>query len=257
MRTATGGAGHPVERRDVPSTEVIDLPGPNALGHLIACPNCDALYTARRPAMGERATCARCNTVLIAPREQAFLRSVAMSVTVLILMAGALLLPFLRVRVSGFSNATSVVDAALAFVDGGVMIALSVAVGALIVGIPLLRAALTCYVLVPLIAGGAPAAGARGAFRLSEALRPWSMAEIFVIGCAVALVKVADLARIDFGPAFYMFGALVVVTTFQDLVMDRWAIWHALDPDGAAPDMPAGDLAAARAPVGLAAGPAE
>ena len=33
------------------------------------------------------------------------------------------------------------------------------------------------------------------AFRLAEALQPWSMAEIFVIGCAVALVKIADLAE--------------------------------------------------------------
>ena len=54
------------------------------------------------------------------------------------------------------------------------------------------------------------------ALRLAEGLRPWSMAEVFAIGCAVSLVKIADLAHVSLGPAFWMFAALVVVTVAQD-----------------------------------------
>lgn len=200
----------------------------NEGGELIACPQCDALYRARVPAFGQRAVCTRCHTVLIAPRQGAFLRVIALAITVMILMLGATFFPFLNVRVAGMHHASSVFDAALAFVDGP-MVALSLAVAALIVLIPILRAALVVYVLVPPALGAAPAPSARMAFRLAEALRPWSMAEIFVIGVTVALVKISDLARVDYGPAFWMFATLVVVNLLQDSYMCRWTIWKTLD----------------------------
>ncbi len=83
--------------------------------------------------------------------------------------------------------------------------------------------------LVPLVADRPPANGARRAFRLAEDLRPWSMAEIFAIGCAVALVKVADLADVSFGPAFWMFSALVVLVVVQDTFMCRYSVWKSLE----------------------------
>jgi len=199
------------------------------LDELIACPVCDALYHARMPETGERVTCSRCHHVLIAPKEGAFIRVIALALTVMILMLGATFFPFLSIDAQGFSNAASVFDSALAFMDGGWMVALSFATAALIVLIPVLRAALVIYVLGPLAFGRKPWPGARAAFRWSEDLRPWSMAEIFVIGVAVALVKVSDLARVDYGPAFFMFAALVVVIVLQDGSMCRWTIWKTLE----------------------------
>ena len=106
---------------------------------------------------------------------------------------------------------------------------LSLAVILLIVFLPALRLLLTLYVLIPLVRDRRPWPGAKRAFRWAERLRPWSMAEIFVIGCAVALVKLVDLARVDLGPAFWMFAVLVVVLTVQDTLMCRWSVWRALD----------------------------
>ena len=199
------------------------------LDELIACPQCDALYRATLPGEGERAVCDRCHSVLISPRNDAFLRIVAFAVTVVILMVGAVVFPFLGVNVAGFSNSASVIDTALTFLDGGWMVALSVFVVAFIIMIPALRALLVIYAVAPLMSGHAPFRGARKAFRWAEDLRPWSMAEIFIIGCAVALVKVSDLAKVEFGPAFFMFGALVIVTVLLDGSLDRWSIWKALD----------------------------
>ncbi|WP_241524051.1 paraquat-inducible protein A [Oceaniglobus indicus] len=197
-------------------------------GELIACPQCDALYRVVPLAHGERAQCVRCGTVLISTRNRAFVRVIALAITVVILMIAATIFPFLSVSVAGLTNSSSVLDAALAFA-GGPMFGLSLAVAALIVAIPILRAALVIYVLTPMAFGRAPWPGAIPAFRFSEALRPWSMAEIFVIGVAVALVKVADLARIGFGPAFWFFAALVVVIVLKDGYMNRWTVWKALD----------------------------
>ncbi len=195
---------------------------------LIACPHCDALHRALLPDPGERGLCHRCNAVLIAPKSGAFVRILILAFTVMILMVGAVFFPFLQLQVAGLSSNASVFDAARAFA-GGETAPLAVAVAALIVLIPITRVMLITYVLTPLVLGRPPARHASAAFRLSEDLRPWSMSEIFVIGVAVALVKLADLAQVVLGPAFWMFAALVVVTVLQDGFMCRWSIWHTLE----------------------------
>lgn len=195
---------------------------------LIACPGCDALYRARMPENGQRAICGRCHTVLVAPRRRAGMTIVMLSLGVVILVFGALWFPFLEISRSGFHNSATLIDSALAFTDGPLLL-LSLSVAGFIILIPLMRVMLILYVLWPVVFDRPPARSAAMAFRLAEALRPWSMAEIFAIGCAVALVKVADLAQIGFGPAFYMFAALVVIIAVQDNQMCRWSIWKSLD----------------------------
>lgn len=198
------------------------------LNHLIVCPRCDAVYQLERPKNGERAVCQRCHKTLIAPRRNAGLRIIAVAVAVLVLIIGAAVLPFLTIDAAGNRNAVSILDAALAFSDGP-MIFLALVTAGLIIFIPLMRVILTIYVLMPVVLDRPPARHAIPAFRLSEALRPWSMAEIFAIGCAVALVKVADLAQVGFGPAFWMFGALVVLVVAQDSYMCKWSVWNSLE----------------------------
>jgi paraquat-inducible protein A len=143
-------------------------------------------------------------------------------------VVGAAVFPFLTIDAAGNKNAVSILDAALAF-SGGPMVALSLATAALIIIFPLLRVLLTLYVLIPVVLDRPPAPHAIRAFRLSEAMRPWSMAEIFAIGCAVALVKVADLAQVGFGPAFWMFGILVVLVIAQDSFLCKWSVWNSLE----------------------------
>ena len=82
---------------------------------------------------------------------------------------------------------------------------------------------------MPIVLDLTPARYAMQAFRASEALRPWSMAEIFALGCAVALIKIADLATVGFGPAFWMFGGLVVLVVAQENFICRWSVWNSLE----------------------------
>jgi len=196
-------------------------------GNLIACPQCDAVYRVSEPGHRERAVCTRCHRVLIAPRHRAGMQIISMAVAVVILVTVAAFTPFLSIRAGGVGNQASILDAALSF--SGPFAVLSLAVAALIVFIPVLRALLTLYVLIPVVFDRPPAKGARTAFRIAEDLRPWSMAEIFALGCAVALIKVADLALVHFGPAFWMFAVLVVLVVVQDSFMCRYSVWKSLE----------------------------
>ncbi len=199
------------------------------LRDLVACPECDALYRATEVAHGSRAVCARCHTVLISPRRHAGMAIIALALSAVILVTGALWFPFLRINTHGLAQEASLWDVATSFV-GGPLLAVSIAVTAAIVVLPLIRALLLLYTLVPIVFDRPPRPQAARAFRLSERLRPWSMAEIFAIGCAVSLVKIADLATVTLGPAFWMFAGLVVVTVAQDQIVCRWSVWHSISP---------------------------
>ena len=204
--------------------DLVDAP----LETLIVCPVCDATYQLQRPEKGERAVCVRCHKVLIAPRTKAGMQIIALSIAVVVLIIAASVFPFLQISAAGRSNAVSILDAAFTFADGPLLV-LALFTAAFIIFVPLLRMLLTLYVLVPVVLDRPPARHSIVAFRWSEAMRPWSMAEIFAIGCAVALVKVADLATVSFGPAFWMFGVLVVLVIAQDGFMCRWSVWNSLE----------------------------
>lgn len=198
---------------------------------LIACPRCDALHVEQELDHGETARCTRCGGVLAKPRGGAFVQLIALAFTTVVLMMGAIFFPFLEISRMGFGNATSLFGVALAFADG-VLLPLVLAVMAMIVGLPLLRAFLLVYTLAPLAQGRAPYRHAARAFRWSELLRPWSMAEIFVIGTAVALVKVAGLATVHLGPAFWAFCALILVNLASRGFMCQTTIWDAIEDAG-------------------------
>jgi len=197
------------------------------LEDLIVCTECDALYKVRFPERGQVAICARCHTVLAAPRAKAALQIVALAVATMILIIGAAVFPFLRIEAGGVANAASVLDIAYAFSDGFLTVLVVATIG-MILAIPALRTGLIIYVLAPVMLDRPALPGARAAFRVAQELRPWAMAEVFAIGCAVSLVKVADLAQVTFGPAFWMFAVLTVLIVIQQKFMCSWSVWNAL-----------------------------
>lgn len=195
---------------------------------LIACPTCDALHRDMSVAAGARARCTRCGTVLMAPRAGAMTQIVMLAATSAVLMVAAVFFPFLDLSAAGITTHSSLFDAVLAF-SSGVLLPLSFATAALIVALPLLRLLAIVYTLAPMALGWRPAPGAVAAFRLAQGLKPWAMAEIFIVGVVVALVKVAGLATVTLGPAFWAFVALVAVTTLKDTVMCELTIWKTLE----------------------------
>ncbi|TQS70315.1 paraquat-inducible protein A [Rhodobacteraceae bacterium] len=200
---------------------------PNHLDDLVACPHCDTLHHVANIEHDERAECARCGALLIASRGASFITVVALSVTAIILMVAAFFFPFLRISAQGFSNASSVVQVAAAFAHGWQSL-LSIALVFMIMALPLFRFGALVYVLFPLSLGRKPPPRAATVFRYTENMQPWSMAEIFIIGTGVALVKVGGLATVYFGPAFWAFCLLIIVTAFKNSFINSWVIWDAI-----------------------------
>jgi len=201
---------------------------PEVLRGMVACPQCDQLH--RLPALhdGDRAACVRCGTVLFRPRAGAISLSLSLAVAALVLMTVAVSAPFLSMSAAGLSSSASVIDTVEAY-STGEMAPLSLAIAALILVLPTLRLLIQIYVLTPLVLHRHPWRGAKRLLRIDAHLRPWSMAEIFMVGVAVALVKIADLANLSFGPAFWAFGAVAVLFAAGEAVSCERTLWRILD----------------------------
>ncbi|MFV0292069.1 MAG: paraquat-inducible protein A [Paracoccus sp. (in: a-proteobacteria)] len=202
---------------------------------LIACPRCDALHVEEEMAVGETARCIRCDGILARPQAGAFTQIIALAITTMVLMFAAIFFPFLEISRLGLNHGTSLFGVAMAF-SSGFIAPLTVAILGVIVALPALRAALLVYTLWPLARGQAPYTHVVRAFRLSEQLKPWSMAEIFIMGTAIAMVKVGGLAIISFGPAFWAFCALIFVSIANRSFMCSTTIWDAIEDAGTRTD---------------------
>jgi paraquat-inducible protein A len=177
---------------------------------------------------GGRLSCGRCRTVLMTNRAGAMDRTLAAAFASVILLVAALFFPFLELSIAGVVRKASLLDAALAFADT-LVAPLSIGTTLLIIVLPIVRATAIAYTLLPLRLGRAPAEGAKRAFRLAADLRPWAMAEVFIIGVIVALVKIAGLASVTLGPAFWAMSALVLLVVIEGVSLDEWSIWQVLE----------------------------
>ncbi|MDP5362158.1 MAG: paraquat-inducible protein A, partial [Paracoccaceae bacterium] len=108
------------------------------LDDLVACPQCDTLHQARDLPDNARAYCQRCGIVLMTSQPAAMAQILSLALTAFIMMLAAISFPFLSLDAGGLHNATSVIDAILAFNDGYAF-PLAIAVAFFIVVIPLVR----------------------------------------------------------------------------------------------------------------------
>ncbi|SHG81494.1 paraquat-inducible protein A [Cognatiyoonia sediminum] len=198
------------------------------LEDLVACSQCDTLHNAMTLSEGETAACRQCGTPLMTSRSSALARVLSLALTSVVLMIAAISFPFLDLDVQGRQSGTSVIGAVLAF-QSSWGFPLAIAVAGFIIILPLTRLIALIYAIGPLTRGAKPRRYARQAFALAERLRPWSMVEIFMVGVTVALIKVAGLATVTIGPAFWAFAALVVITVLKDQLICRYSIWEELD----------------------------
>ncbi|WP_157755533.1 paraquat-inducible protein A [Neomegalonema perideroedes] len=194
-------------------------------GDLAACPSCDLLHRVPDLAVGEKALCARCGALTAARRPQVFERLLAVALANMVLMGAALWFPFVMMSRSGFGREIRILDAPFALAEGPTAF-IALTVMANIALIPFLRSLAVAYVAAPMVFGSAPPARSAEALRLWSFLRPWSMAEIFMLGVAVSAIKLGSMARVSLGPGFWAFAALLPTLAFENMIFHSPSIWR-------------------------------
>lgn len=93
---------------------------------------------------------------------------------------------------------------------------------------PALRILGLIYVLFPLSIGRVPPRVA-GAVRFQEALVSWAMLDVYMLALLVALVKLAQMAKVQIELGAYCFVALFVALTLVGALYDRGALWDRVE----------------------------
>ncbi|MFW8600373.1 paraquat-inducible protein A [Desulfobacterota bacterium M19] len=194
---------------------------------LIACHDCDLLFRARPLRNNERAACPRCGAVLYHKRPQTINRALIYSLTALIFFGLANSFPFMTFQLQGREQVTFLTSGGFELLQQGFW-GLGVLVLAVGVLLPLLKIIGTLYVLLPL-EFNLVAWKAKETFKLVEAITPWAMMEVLMLGVIVAYVKLIDITTIVLGTSLYSFAALIIFMTLSTAALEPIEVWTRLE----------------------------
>ena len=188
-----------------------------------ACVECDLLVEI--PVLcDQRALCRRCGSTLSSQPANAEERAASCSIAALLFLGLAVAFPFLSLEARGIERVMTLPGAALEMLRGGHG-TLAFLVAGPIAGIP----ALILVAVIALLMGLRWRVRQCGLVLLGRvvfALSPWAMAEVFIIGVLVSLIKVGSMANVVLGLSFWAYIAFVLCFVGALSGLDRWQIWR-------------------------------
>ncbi len=194
---------------------------------LIACHECDLLQQRIQLPVKTKAECVRCGAVLYRDIPDSINRTIALSISGLVLFICANIFPFLAFEVSGQSVQATLLSGAIALYKQGMWAVAGLVIFTCVVA-PLLQLLLMLYIFVPLKFDRLPRFSIL-AFRFLREMQGWNMIEVFMVGILVALVKLAKMAVIVPGLALWSFLGLIIVLTAAMLAIDPEIVWEKVE----------------------------
>jgi paraquat-inducible protein A len=194
----------------------------------LACPECDLLQHDAPSPRPRKALCARCGAVLYERGDGGLERTLALSVTALVLLALANGFPILSLELQDERTSTTLAGAAAALWSQNMPL-VAILVLFMAVLMPLAELAALAYLLMPL-RRGIRAAGFAAVFRVLQFASRWGAVEVFVLGALVSLVKLGHVADVEPGIALACYGALMLVMAAIEASFDPRELWARVAP---------------------------
>jgi len=189
---------------------------------VVACPDCDLLQHAGPLPDRGHTRCVRCGSVL--QRSAGDPRvALALASTTLLTLIIANFNTIIALEFNGQTSTATLLGATRQLVhqqERGM--ALLVLVTTLLV--PLAELSAMIYLLLPRRDGRLPPGFAR-VLRVVDAIEPWGMVEVFVLGVLVAFVKLSHVAHIVPGVGMWSFGVLMALTAATAMNFDTRSLW--------------------------------
>jgi len=194
---------------------------------LLLCGGCDLLMEAVALPRGHTLYCPRCGKRLHRWKNNSVVRTLAISLTGLLLFLPANFMPLLTFDVMGMQTSASLFASTLSMFDQKQYL-----VGLVVV---------FCGFIFPLVLLGMIFSVSFGLARgwryrwLAENLkaihhlREWAMPDVYLIGVFVTIIKMRHMAEINFNIGLFCFIGLVLCTIGCQGTMDRHLFWRLLD----------------------------
>jgi paraquat-inducible protein A len=194
----------------------------------IACHHCGTLHRIGSLPEGASARCTVCGTTLFRARRASIERTLAWTLASLVLFGVAHAFPFMSLEIEGRARTATLLSGPVQLWRDG-MWPLALAVLAAATLFPLLKLLAQLATLLPLQLGRRPPWVGR-IFRLVEALHPWAMTEVYLLGVVVAYVKLSDFATVELDIALFAFVALILAMLAADTALEPHEVWERLRP---------------------------
>lgn len=193
---------------------------------LTACHECDALLQDRKLSTRRKASCPRCGAVLHISRSNSMERTLALSLTGLLLFLPANLLPILTLELLGQSNTSTMLNGIYQILTGGYWwMALLVCFCSIVA--PLFKLVALAYVSASCLFHW-PRALAVKLLKLYQHLDEWGMFDVYVLGILISFIKMKDLGTLTPGLGLFCFVSLLLVATAISSVFDQQLAWRSL-----------------------------
>lgn len=200
---------------------------------LRACHECDWMVALPALRAGEKADCPRCGHTLSKRHRRPAQRSMALAIAALVALMLAVSFPFLSFEVSGVSNRIELTQTASTLI-GFHQPVVAIAVALTIIVLPAVYLCGVIWLQAGLLRRQ-PLAFSRGIARSLSHLHPWMMADVFIIGALVSLIKVAGMAQVELGTSFWAFCAFALLLLYTTQSLDADWMWFSLAGEPLAP----------------------
>lgn len=188
----------------------------------IACHDCGLVHDV--PHSNAEIRCGRCDAKLYEQSHGWLEKTLALTITGLLLFIASNVLPFLHVELNGVSYQTTLLSGVVAMFSHEHFFLGMLVLGTTFV-FPLME--LICLALVSTsYALRKPIRGGRVTLSLLVALRPWSMLEILLLSLVIALVKMSEFFTFVPGPALFCFFGLVFSLVGANRYLNRHDLWQ-------------------------------
>lgn len=182
---------------------------PVHLHGLIVCPRCDGLFKAATLKSHQQARCPDCLEYLQGHRGPSQRFVLAAAVTGIILLLLAITSPVLTASFGGLKTEVNLLSAPSAFAgDRFAVAAWSLLLVSL--ALPFIQVAILSWVL-GFTLNGHRAPGSSWLLPVLQALRPWTMVEVFFLGTLVVIAKVSGWVSIVLGPGLWSLAAFTAL----------------------------------------------
>ncbi len=190
----------------------------------VACEECDLLVRLPDVETHSKLSCPRCGNTLAITGVERMMHALPLAICAAILLALSLQFPFMSFERAGVSNQMTLLQTSIAlFRDDSPVLAglvmLFIIITPLVLVISILLVSITFYTRrwVP---------GVKGAARLVFTITSWNMAEVFIIGVFVSLVKIAKMASIGLGVSLWAYLALALALVGAIASLDKVGVWN-------------------------------
>lgn len=203
--------------------QTVSTPLPGA--HYQRCPQCDMLFRLPVVKSSQCAYCPRCNAKVRDGRDWSLTRLGAMAIAMLLLMPFAWSEPLLRLHLLGVRIDADLLQGIWQMTDRGDPIT-----AAMVFFCTVAAPAVLVIAIAYLWLGNILGMNLRPVLLMLDKLKEWVMLDIYLVGIAVASIKVQDYAFLQPGIGLLAFISLVVLSILTLIHLNVEQLWERFYP---------------------------